>query len=309
MTAAYATSCARCTGRSDDVKPPAFEYAAPQTVAEAARLLATHDGEAKLLAGGQSLLPLLAMRLSRPTLLVDLGRVEGLDYVRGEGDEIVIGAMTSKTSVLDSALVRERLPLFAEATRLIGHPQIRNRGTVGGSMAHADPAAEYPAAALVLGARMRIASEGAERTVDAADFFVMALTTALAPAEILTEVRIPAQAPRSGWSILEVSRRHGDFAIAGAAVTLTLAAGTIASPRVVLFGVGAVPVRAHATEEALVGRTPDAATLRAASERARAAASDPLTDLHGSADYRRHLAGVLTERALVQAVARAGGLS
>lgn len=291
------------------MKPPAFEYAAPRTVAEAARLLRTHDGEAKLLAGGQSLMPLLAMRLSRPTLLVDLGRVEGLDYIRDEGAEIAIGAMTTKTTVERSALVRERVPLFAEATHLIGHPQIRNRGTVGGSMAHADPAAEYPAAALVLGARMRIAGEGGERTVEASDFFVMALTTALAPDEILTEVRVPVQTPGSGWSIVEVSRRHGDFAMAGAAVTLSLAAGRVEGPRIVLFGVGAAALRAHAAEQALAGQSPDAAALRRAAEHARAAAIDPLSDLHASSEYRQHLAGVLVERALAQAVSRAGGSS
>ena len=291
------------------MKPPVFEYAAPRTVAEAARLLGAHDGEAKVLAGGQSLMPLLAMRLSRPTLLVDLGRIEGLEYVRDEGGEIAIGAMTTKTAVLRSPIVASRAPLFAEATRLIGHPQIRNRGTVGGSMAHADPAAEYPAAALVLGARMRAASEAGERTIDAAEFFVMALTTALSPGEILTEVRVPAQAPRSGWSILEVSRRHGDFAMAGAAVTLSLAAEKIASPRIVLFGIGTAPVRAHTAEEAIDGQRPGATALRAAAERARAAAGEPLADLHASAEYRRHLAGVLVERALAQAVARAGGTS
>ena len=201
------------------MKPAPFEYAAPRSIGEALALLRTQDGEAKILAGGQSLMPLLAMRLARPSLLVDLGHIEGLDYVREESGVIAIGAMTTKSTVERSDLVRTRQPLFHEATRLIAHPQIRNRGTVGGSMAQADPAAEYPAAALALDAKMRIVGEGGERIVDAADFFVSTLTTALEPGEILIEVRVPMLAPGTGWSLLEVSRRHGDFAMAGVAAT------------------------------------------------------------------------------------------
>ena len=166
------------------MKPAPFEYAAPRSIGEALALLRTQDGEAKILAGGQSLMPLLAMRLARPSLLVDLGHIEGLDSIREESGVIAIGAMTTKSSVERSELVRTRQPLFHEATRLIAHPQIRNRGTVGGSMAQADPAAEYPAAALALDAKMRIVGEGGERIVDAADFFVSTLTTALEPGEI-----------------------------------------------------------------------------------------------------------------------------
>jgi carbon-monoxide dehydrogenase medium subunit len=174
-------------------------------------------------------------------------------------------------------------------------------------MAHADPAAEYPAAALALGAQMRVAGDGGERSIDAADFFVSPLTTALDPGEILIEVRVPTLAPGTGWSMLEVSRRHGDFAMAGAAVTLSLEGGRVHSVRIVLFGVGPVPFRARAAEEAVAGEKPGAAAWASAADEARAATSEPLSDLHASAGYRRHLAGVLVERALAEAVTRAGG--
>ncbi len=289
------------------MKPPVFEYAAPHSVAEAAGLLAASDGEAKVLAGGQSLMPLLAMRLARPSLLVDLGRIPELDYVREDGGEIAIGAMTTKTSVERSALVRAKQPLFHAATQLIGHPQIRNRGTVGGSMAQADPAAEYPAAALALGATLRIARPGGERSVAAADFFLSALTTALESGEVLTEVRIPKLAPGTGWSVQEVSRRHGDFAIAGTAVTLSVEGGRIAASRIVLFGVAPAPLRVASGEAALAGQRPGPEAWGLAAEKARAAAEEPLSDAHASAEYRRHLAGVLVARALAEAATRAGG--
>jgi carbon-monoxide dehydrogenase medium subunit len=288
------------------MKPPAFEYAAPRSIAEALALLRAQDGDAKILAGGQSLMPLLAMRLARPSLLVDLGRVEGLDYVREESGVIAIGAMTTKSSVERSDLVRTRQPLFHEATRLIGHPQIRNRGTVGGSMAQADPAAEYPAAALALDAKMRIAGEGGERIVDAADFFVATLTTALEPGEILIEVRVPMLARGTGWSLLEVSRRHGDFAMAGVAATVALDGGRVRSARIALFGVGPVSVRARAAEDAVAGKQPAASIWASAAALARDAVEEPMSDPHASGAYRRHLAGVLVERALAEAVSRAG---
>jgi carbon-monoxide dehydrogenase medium subunit len=291
------------------MKPPAFEYAAPRTVAEAAALLRASDGDAKVLAGGQSLVPLLAMRLARPSLLVDLGRIAELDYVREDAGGIAVGAMTTKTTVERSALVRTRQPLFWDATRLIGHPQIRHRGTVGGSMAQADPAAEYPAAALALGATLRIVREGGDRTVDAADFFVSALTTALAPGEILTEVRVPMLAPGTGWSVQEMARRHGDFAIAGTALTLSVSGGRIASARIVLFGVAPAPLRASAAEAVLAGERPGPAVFARAADEARKAIDDPLSDPHASGEYRRHLAGVLVARALAEAAPRAEGRS
>lgn len=287
------------------MKPPPFEYVAPRSVAEASALLRESDGDARVLAGGQSLMPLLAMRLARPSRLVDLGRIAELDFVREDGDEIAIGAMTTKATIERSALVRERQPLFWDATRLIGHPQIRNRGTVGGSMAQADPAAEYPAAALALGARFRVACEGGDRTIDAPDFFVSALGTALEPGEILTEVRIPMRRGGTGWSVLEIARRHGDFAIAGCALTLDVAGGRIGSARIVLFGVAPTPLRASGAEAVLAGETPGEAAFARAAAEASQSIEDPLSDPHASGEYRRHLAGVLVARALAEAAARA----
>ncbi len=289
------------------MKPPPFAYAAPRSVADAAALLRASDGEAKLLAGGQSLLPLLAMRLARPSLLVDLGRIADLDYVREDDGMIAIGAMTTKTTVERSALVRTRQPLLHDATRLIGHPQIRNRGTVGGSMAQADPAAEYPAAAVALGATLRLAGERGERSVDAAEFFPSALTTALEPSEILTEIRVPMRAAGSGWSVLEIARRHGDFALAGTVVMLGIESRRIASARIVLFGVAPVPVRVFAGEAALLGESPGRPAFEHAAACARDAVSEPLSDPHASAAYRCHLAGVLVGRGLAEAAARAEG--
>lgn len=288
------------------MKPPPFDYAAPTSVAEALSLLGDPGREAMVLAGGQSLVPMLNMRLARPELLVDLKRVEGLDYIREVPGAVVIGAMTTKRSVEDSALVRDKLPLLHAATLEIGHPPIRNRGTMGGSMAQADPAAEYPAVAIALGATMRVVGPAGERTIDAGDFFVSYLTTALAEDEILVEVSVPTSGERTGWAFGELSRRHGDFALTGVAMTVTLdAAGACADAAIVPFGVGPSPVRATAAEDVLRGRLPDAALYREAGRAVGASLTDVLSDNHASAEYRRHLAGVLTERGLPEAVSRA----
>jgi carbon-monoxide dehydrogenase medium subunit len=297
------------------MKPPRFEYAAPTTVAEAVSLLKQHESEAKLLAGGQSLMPLLNMRLARPGVLIDLGKVAGLSYIR-ETDApstglravmLAIGAMTTKRTVEDSAVVKSRQPLLHAATLLIGHAQIRNRGTVGGSMAQADPAAEYPAAAVALDAELRAAGPNGERTIKAGDFFVSYLTTALDPAEILTEVRFPALAKNTGWSIAEVSRRHGDFAMTGVALTVALDAGHCSGARIVLFGVGGTPVRARAAEQVVNGQKPSDKLFEQAAAKVNDDITEPLSDIHASAEYRRHLAQVLTRRALAEAVTRAAG--
>jgi len=290
------------------MKPPRFDYASPSTLAEAVRLLADGGGDAKVLAGGQSLMPLLAMRLARPALLVDLGRVAGLDHVREEGGELVIGSMATKRSVERSPLVRERQPLLHAATVLIGHPQIRNRGTVGGSFAHADPAAEYPAVGVALGARLRVAGPVGERVLEAADFFLGPLTTALGPADVIVEIRFPALPPRTGWSFQEVARRAGDFALAGATATLSLdARGRVDDACLVIFGTGTAPVRAREAEAALAGERPEPAALAAAAARAAAGLEEPHSDLHATGEFRRHLAGVMARRALSEAAARAGG--
>jgi carbon-monoxide dehydrogenase medium subunit len=290
------------------MKPAPFEYFDPRTVEEAVSLLREHGEDAKILAGGQSLMPLLNMRMARPEALVDLSRVTGLEYIRETEGAIAIGAMTSKRTVERSDLVESRQPLLHAATRLIAHPQIRNRGTVGGSMAQADPAAEYPAVALVLDAELLAVGPDGERTIDASDFFVSYLTTALGPAEILTEVRFPVLGDGTGWAFQEMSRRHGDFAMAGVAVTLSLeAAASCKDARIVLFGVGPTPVRARGAEEVIVGEGLGVSLLEEAGRRASADLDEPLSDVHASAEFRRHLAEVLTRRALSEAMTRAGG--
>jgi carbon-monoxide dehydrogenase medium subunit len=288
------------------MKPPRFDYAAPRTLAEAVALLEQHEGEAKLLSGGQSLVPLLNMRLARPAILVDLAKVDGLDHVDEQGGTLAIGAMTRQRTVELSPVVKARHPMLHAATLHIAHPQNRNQGTVGGSLAHADPAAELPALALVLGAAMRAVGPRGERTIDAADFFVTYLTTALESSEILVETRFPMLPARTGWSVMEVARRHGDFALAGAMTTVTLDdRGRCASARLVLFGVGATPVRARRAEQMLAGERPEGALLERVGQAASEEIDEPLSDVHAAADYRRDLARVLSRRALAEAAARA----
>lgn len=288
------------------MKPPLFDYATPATLAEATALLVQYDGEAKLLSGGQSLVPLLNMRLARPAIVVDLARIPELDYVRADGDGFAIGGMTRQRSVELAPEIRARHPLLYAGMQLIAHPQNRNQGTVGGSLAHADPAAELPAMALALDATLQATGPDGVRTIAAADFFLTYLTTSLDPAEILTAVRFPTLPARTGWSILEVARRHGDFGLAGVVAIVGLAPdGRVASARLVLFGVGATPIRAAAAEALLVGQAAEPALFAAVGTRAAAELEEPLTDVHASADYRRDLARVLTARALAEATTRA----
>jgi CO/xanthine dehydrogenase FAD-binding subunit len=291
------------------MKPPPFEYAAPGTLAEAVSLLQEcEEGEAKILAGGQSLMPLLNMRLARPELLVDLGKLTELDYVRETDAGFAIGSMASKRSIERSPAVRSRQPLLHAATLLVGHPQIRNRGTLGGSMAQADPAAEYPAVALLLDAEIQVTGPDGDRSIRADEFFVTYLTTAIEPAEVLTEVRVPALAAGTGWSFKEATRRHGDFAMAGAAVTVSLdGGGRCSEPKIVLFGVGPTPLRARVAEEIVTGEQPEDRLFAHAGQKASEALEEPLSDIHAPEEYRRHLARVLTQRALAEATARAGG--
>jgi carbon-monoxide dehydrogenase medium subunit len=287
------------------MKPAPFEYHASTTVAETVALLEQHGPEAKVLAGGQSLVPLLNMRLARPTVVVDVGRVADLDYVREEDGALAIGAMTTQRTVERSELVEQRLPLLREATRLVGHPQIRNRGTIGGTIAHADPAAELPAIALALDAQIQVAGPGGERTISAADFFVTYLTTALEPSDVLTEVRMPLLPDGAGWAIVEVARRHGDFALAGAVATLSMDSGSINDPRVVLFGVGATPLRVPQAEERLAGESPSETLFAEIAKLVSESIDEPLSDIHATAEFRRHLAGVMAQRALAEAAGRA----
>jgi CO/xanthine dehydrogenase FAD-binding subunit len=292
------------------VKPAPFRYHAPDTLEEALALLAEHGFDAKPLAGGQSLVPAMNFRLARPAVLVDLNRIPGLASIEAADDDgggIRLGAMTRQRAAERSPLVAERAPLLAEALPLVAHPQIRNRGTVGGSLAHADPAAELPAVAVALGARLRAASTKGERTIAVGDFFTGLMATALGPEELLVGIEIPPQPPRSGWSFVELSRRHGDYALIGVAAGVTLdESGRCADSRIVLVSAGEVPIAAAGAAAALAGAEPMAEAARAAAETA-AAEADPPGDIHASADYRRQLIRVLVRRALETAFQRARG--
>ena len=290
------------------MKPAPFDYAAPASLAEAANLLAANDGEAKILAGGQSLMPLLNMRLARPRLLVDIARVNGLDYVREENGAIAIGAMARQRALERFAPAATRTPLLAAALLHVAHPQNRNQGTVCGSLAHADPAGELPAVALTLDATFRVVGPSGTREIAARDFFVTYLTTSMEATEVLAEVRFPVQPARTGWAFDEVARRHGDFAMCGVSTTVTLdAGGTCSAARIVLFGVGATPLRAPAAEAALIGNKASDKLLAEAASRVNDAIDEPLSDVHATAEYRRHVARALTARALPLAFARAAG--
>lgn len=309
-TAVGPEALARTTDTSGDttLKAAPFEYHAPQTIESAIALLQQFESaglDAKLLAGGQSLVPMLNMRVARPQVLIDLGRIRGLDYVRLDGDAVVIGAMTSKRTAEDSPLVRERQPLFHAATRLVGHRQIRNRGSVGGSFAHADPAAEYPAVALVQDIELKAQGPDGVRVIAAREFFVTYMTTSLDAAEVLTEVRIPALPAGAGWSIQEFTKRDGDLAIAGVVVTLRRRAGLCEDVRIAAFGVNATAVRLSAAEAALTGQPATPETFARAAALGAAALEEPLADVHATADYRRHLVQVYTARCLAEAARRA----
>ena len=289
------------------MKPAPFEYTAPETLQEAVSLLEQYEGDAKVLSGGQSLMPLLNMRLARPEILVDLARIPDLDYIRDESGTLVIGAMARQRGVEFSALVRERHPLVLEATMNVAHPQNRNQGTFGGSLAHADPSAEYPALAVALGAEFKAVGPDGERLIPADEFFVSYLTTDLEAAEILTEVRLPSLPVGAAWSFTELARRHGDYALAGVVSYYTLGEdGRCADARIVLFGVDAVPLRATKAEQAMVGEKPNSSLFESVERAAVDAVEDPQSDVHASAAQRRALAGVLTRRGLGDAARRAG---
>ena len=289
------------------MKPAPFDYAAPESLDEAVALLAQHGEEAKVLAGGQSLVPLLAFRLASPSVLIDLNRIPGLDGVRLDGDRLVLGALARHRDVERFAPLAGRCPMAAEAVSMIGHVAIRNRGTVGGSLAHADPAAEWPALLAILDGEVEARGPDGTRSIPAHELFTSYFTTTLAPTEIITEARLDLPAGRVGSAFLEFAQRRGDFAIAGVGAVLRLEDdGTVGEARIGLLGVADGPVRARSAEALLVGRPPADPAIDEA-----AAAIDPdlapLSDVHGSAEYRRHVAGVLTRRALTFARERAEG--
>jgi carbon-monoxide dehydrogenase medium subunit len=285
------------------MKPAPFDYVAPHSLDEAVEALADGGADAKVLAGGQSLIPLLNFRLARPSLLVDLNRVPELAYVSEREQGLAVGAMTRQAAVERDAGLAEVQPLLVEAIGYVGHAAIRARGTVGGSLAHADPAAELPAVAVCLDAVLSVVGPRGRRAVTAADFFVGYLTTLLAPDEILAEAWFPPLQPHTGQAWVEFARRHGDFALAGVAVSLTLHDEVVEDARIVLTGVGARPVRAREAETLLIGGSVPERALAAAS--AARTSIDPDADIHASKEYRAHLAGVLTERAIRLAAERA----
>ena len=291
------------------MKPAPFEYAAPESLDEVMSLLEEHGDISKVLAGGQSLGPVLNMRLASPEVLVDINRVDELSYVRQKNDHLEIGATARQRTVERSLVIPQRWPLLAEAVPYIGHVTVRNRGTVCGSIAHADPAAELPAVATALDAELRILGPNGERTAHPSEFFLSYLTTSLEPEELLVEVRFPPSQPRTGQAWLEIARRYGDYALVGVAAVLTLREDSACSAaRLVYTGVAAVPFDAQEATELLVGEQPTEELFAAAAEQA-AVSSKPSSDIHASAKYRQHLVRVLTRRALKKALerAKAGG--
>jgi carbon-monoxide dehydrogenase medium subunit len=288
------------------MKPAPFEYRCPATLDEALALAAEYAGDAKLLAGGQSLIPAMNFRLLQPALLIDLNRIPELEFLRIEdGRGLRVGAMTRQRRLEQDPLVRTHAALLAEAMPWVAHPQIRNRGTLGGSLAHADPAAELPVILLALGGRALARRAGGQRWIAAGDFFRGMFATALEPGEILTEVSFPALPPHTGWSFQEASRRRGDYAMAGVAVTLTLDdSGACSEARLVFLNAGDGPVAADRAADSLRGNPVDEAAIEAAA-RLVEADLDPLGTLHAPPAFQKHLAAALTRRALATARARA----
>ena len=287
--------------------PAQFEYHSPKNLDEALRLLARHGDEAKVLAGGHSLLPLMKLRLASPRFVIDLGRIRNMNYVREADGQIVIGALTTHAEVAASDLLRRKCPVLAETAAAIGDVQVRNRGTLGGSLAHADPAADYPATILALDAEIRAVSSGGERTIPARDFFVDMLPTQLRPGELITEVRIFPLGKGTGAAYVKMHQPASGYAVVGVAAVVTLnASGKVEKVAVGITGVAPKAYRAEAVEKALQGKkwTPQ---LLATAVRHAAAGVDALSDIHASAEYRREMAAVIAGRALARAFDRARG--
>jgi carbon-monoxide dehydrogenase medium subunit len=290
------------------LKPAPFDYQAPESLDAALDLMREHGSEAKLLAGGQSLIPVMNFRLAQPALLVDLNAVAELDFVRPvDGGGLRIGALTRMSRLERYDDLGRYSPLLAEAIPWVAHPQIRNRSTLGGTLSHADPAAEAPAVCLADGARFRLARAGSDRWVAAADFFLGLFETALEPEEILVEIELPESAARTGTSFQEIARRHGDYALAGVAASVRLdAGGAIEQATLVFLSVGDKPAFATAAAGLLAGEVPSEALFAAAAEAAARTDVEPAGTIHATPEFTRHLVGVLTRRALASAVGRAG---
>ncbi len=286
--------------------PSTFEYHSPASVDEAITLLGNLGDDAKLLAGGHSLIPLMKLRLAGPAHLIDLGRVGNLSYIRQDGEEIAIGAMTTHSAVASSDLLRERVAAVAEAAASIGDVQVRNRGTIGGSIAHADPGADQPGVMLAMNARMVARGPNGSRIIPAAEFFTDMMTTALAPNEVLTEIRVPVLPARSGSTYLKMANPASGYAIVGIAAIVTLAGDQVGDVRIGVSGVAEMPRRATATEAALRGKQATPENVKAAAQQA-GEGLEALGDIHASAEFRIHLVRVYAERALTAALARARG--
>jgi len=279
------------------MKPAAFEYVVADSVANAVTTLSEAGSKAKILAGGQSLVPMLNFRLVRPAILVDINRIPDLAFIEEVGDTIRVGALARHHQLEISPVVAKHLPVLAAAMTHVAHLAIRNRGTIGGSLSHADPAAELPMIALLLNAKLRLVSSKGERTIAASDFFRDALTVAIGEDEMVAEIHLPKLPQNTGWGFEEVARRAGDFALVAVAVTVTASDDEVTEARIALTGVGSTPVRMQKAETLLRGQKIETKLVRQVVETVRAAIT-PDTDLHASSDYRRHLAGVLTGRAI-----------
>ena len=286
--------------------PPSFDYHAPRSIPDAVGLLASLGDEAKLLSGGQSLLPLMKLRFARPAHVIDIGRIPGLDYIKEEGGVLKIGALVREAALEASALVRDKYPILADTAAVIADPLVRNLATVCGNLAHGDPANDHPATMLALGAEVVATGPKGQRTIAIAQFFTGLFSTALAPDEILTEIRIPTSPAGSGGAYVKLERKVGDFATAGAAAQLTLSGGVIERAGLGLTAMGPVPVKAADAEKFLAGKAPDEAAFAEAGRLA-AAATRPTADRRGAVDYKKEMARVLTVRALRKAAQRAGG--
>jgi CO/xanthine dehydrogenase FAD-binding subunit len=291
------------------MKPAPFEYHAPDSIEQEVDLYGQYNGEAKILAGGQSLVPAMNFRVVQPTVLIDLNRVAELSYIREDGEVIRIGSMARERHLEFDSSIEKHAPLLHEAVPFIAHPQIRNRGTIGGSIIHADPAAELPVLMTALNARLKAKNASGERWVDAKDFFVGMFTTALELDEILAEIELPFSPPRTGWSFLEVAPRAGDYAMMGVAVLLTLDEnGKCQKAKLVYLNAGEGPVEATEAAGSLEGLVIDDKLIKSAAEHASEKEMNPFGNMHASAEFQRHLAKVLTQKALQQATQRAGEL-
>ena len=284
--------------------PPAFDYHVPKTVGEAVALLGSLGAEAKLLAGGHSLLPMMKLRFASPAHLIDINRIPDLHGIREDGDGVVIGAMTSESALIASEILRAKVPLLAEAPKQIADPQVRNRGTIGGDIAHGDPANDHPALAIAVDATFTVEGPKGQRQIKAEDFFQGTYLTDLADDEILLSIRVPAFAAGTGWAYEKLKRKTGDWATAGAAVVLRFSGGNISHARIALTNVAPQALRATAAEQALIGKPLSDASVNAAAAAAMAI-TDPVDDLRGDREYKTAMTGQMVKRAIRAAAARA----